>query len=419
MFVAVLVLLYFGLTLFGLYQYKAHNRKWGMKLVVWMSAVVLLVGIGVRFNFLLLPVFLTVGFCLAYFVGWRLIGRRFSGWKQHLIRGLAFALCLGPLAAIRYCELTDFDKWLMGLGDTSFMGIYRFFLYGLPGFFLVGAISFLVSFGCELWRGAPERLTTAVWGWRAKLGCVLLLLALLLCVNWYIAGAFLYSSAARGQTRILAWVLWSRPGSVNAKDTYGWTPLHEAAFPVKAEVVKVLLKAGAEVNAKDNSDSTPLHWAAAQGHTEVVRILLKAGADINAKDNGDPTPLHWAAHNGRTEVVKVLLKAGADVNAKNGLGRTPLHLAAAKAHIKLAQFLIKAGAEVNAKDSRSLTPLHRAAWSGEDTEIISILIKAGADVNARDKDGQTPLDRADGPPAREREIKQLLREHGGKSGRQL
>ena len=39
----ILMSLYLGLTLFGLYQYKAHNRNRGMKLVVWMSGLVLLV----------------------------------------------------------------------------------------------------------------------------------------------------------------------------------------------------------------------------------------------------------------------------------------------------------------------------------------------------------------------------------------
>ncbi len=53
----ILISLYLGLTLFGLYQYKAHNRSWGMKLVVWMSGLVLLVGIGKQFDSVWLPMF--------------------------------------------------------------------------------------------------------------------------------------------------------------------------------------------------------------------------------------------------------------------------------------------------------------------------------------------------------------------------
>ena len=44
----ILISLYLGLTLFGLYQYKAHNRSWGMKLVVWMAAVTLILALTMQ-----------------------------------------------------------------------------------------------------------------------------------------------------------------------------------------------------------------------------------------------------------------------------------------------------------------------------------------------------------------------------------
>ncbi len=93
----ILISLYLGLTLFGLYQYKAHNRSWGMKLVVWMSGVVLLIGVGLRFGgWTLLAACFGGGFCLAYFVGWRLIGRRFTGWKVVEVLEERFLLRVRP-----------------------------------------------------------------------------------------------------------------------------------------------------------------------------------------------------------------------------------------------------------------------------------------------------------------------------------
>ncbi len=420
----ILISLYLGLTLFGLYQYKAHNRMWGMKLVVWMSGVVLLVGVGMRFESLFLPIFVGLGFCLAYLVGWRLIGGRFTGWKQHLIRGLAFALCLGSLAAMRYCELTDFDHWLMGLGDTSFMEICRFLLYGLPGFFLVGAISFLASAAQEIRKRHREGGPAITMSRRAKLGYGLILLALLPCVNWYIAGAFLYASAERGQTRILAWVLWSWPGSVNAKNTNGFTPLHLAAYRGHGETAKVLIKADANVNATSKYGRTPLHRAGEWGHAEVAKILLKARADINAKDwFGGWTPLYYAASQRRTEMAKLLLKAGAEVNAKDEYGRTPLHLAAFMGHAEVAKILLNAGAEVNAKGKYGETPLHKAAYMGH-AEVAKILLNAGAEVNAKDEDGRTPLDETkhrepEIDPKKQAKCAELLRKHGAKTSAEL
>ena len=46
----------------------------------------------------------------------------------------------------------------------------------------------------------------------------------------------------------------------------------------------------------------PLHNACSFGHAEVVRLLLRHGADANARDNWNYTPLHEAAVKGKVDV---------------------------------------------------------------------------------------------------------------------
>ena len=46
----------------------------------------------------------------------------------------------------------------------------------------------------------------------------------------------------------------------------------------------------------------PLHNACSFGHAEVVRILLRHGADPNSRDNWNYTPLHEAAVKGKVDV---------------------------------------------------------------------------------------------------------------------
>lgn len=45
-----------------------------------------------------------------------------------------------------------------------------------------------------------------------------------------------------------------------------------------------------------------MHNACSFGHAEVVKLLLKHGADANARDNWNFTPLHEASVKGKVDV---------------------------------------------------------------------------------------------------------------------
>jgi len=68
----------------------------------------------------------------------------------------------------------------------------------------------------------------------------------------------------------------------------------------------------ADPNAKEGwHGQTALMWAAAEGHAEVVRLLIEAGADLNAADKEGTTALILATLNGHLDVAALLLDAGA------------------------------------------------------------------------------------------------------------
>ena len=89
-----------------------------------------------------------------------------------------------------------------------------------------------------------------------------------------------------------------------------------------------------------------------------------------------------------------------------------IHLSVQNGLIAAVKQHLAAGTDVNAKDKRGRTPLYWAAV-GDHNEIAELLIAKGADVNAKNKDGDTPLDEAISKTA------DLLRKHGGKTGKEL
>jgi len=109
------------------------------------------------------------------------------------------------------------------------------------------------------------------------------------------------------------------------------------------QVVKDLIKRGADIKAKNKYDSTVLHQASSFGDIELVKECLQAGIDVNAENKYDQTPLHWAVDGNNIELAKLLITSGADVNAKDDDGQTLLDWAWYKS--EMTALLIEHGAE--------------------------------------------------------------------------
>ena len=89
-----------------------------------------------------------------------------------------------------------------------------------------------------------------------------------------------------------------------------------------AEIVELLVKAGADVNARGNYGQTPIFVAA----PEAVKPLLAGGADINARDSKGNTALLYHAYN-EAMVRELLADGGVILGATNMGGDTALKIA--------------------------------------------------------------------------------------------
>lgn len=227
--------------------------------------------------------------------------------------------------------------------------------------------------------------------------------------------------------------------------TGGQTPLYRAASnanPRAAEIVGVLLEAGADAKGRDeNGEDTgnaPLYAAAMMQNVAAMELLLAAGADVNITGSSEYQSLladvlgrgrydcgygpvadalraagatSWRIVGDRrmpyvpgppvaecetvSDKVRELIDSGGDLEALDSQGFTCLHLSAAAGKVVDIRALVAAGANVNAPTRGGrLTPLHVAIWKRAGLATVRALIAAEADVNATDWFGQTALHRA-------------------------
>ncbi len=159
-------------------------------------------------------------------------------------------------------------------------------------------------------------------------------------------------------------------------------PVAEAAQAGDFELVKSLVRDGADVNAAQGDGMTALHWAAMNGDAEIVALLMYAGAHAESTTRlGGYTPLHMASKNGNVEAVTALLEGGSNVETKATTGVSALHLAAESGSAETVLALIGQGADVNVQDGyQGRTPLMFATAAGR-LEVAEALLAAGADLS--------------------------------------
>ena len=163
----------------------------------------------------------------------------------------------------------------------------------------------------------------------------------------------LHTASIFGCVDIIRWLLNRGADAISQKGDR-WTPLNLAAHIMHPEAVQVLLEYGADsdINSQNDEDVTPLFKALFYPGTslevnvvvDIVRQLLKHGANPNIRDRSQSTPLHRASSKGWVEVARLLLSFGANVDEKDEEGRTPFHVTSSKGHHQTTNLLLEHGA---------------------------------------------------------------------------
>jgi ankyrin repeat protein len=147
------------------------------------------------------------------------------------------------------------------------------------------------------------------------------------------------------------WLMVVHGLNLKARDSNGGTLLQSAVmcaeFTRAKKLISLLIERGASINAKGSFGYTPLHALAGTDLIETATFILGKGANVDALSQNGSTPLLIASREGRVDMVVALLKHGADPDDGGDKGWAPLFIAAADGFYDVVRSLLEYGADPN------------------------------------------------------------------------
>ncbi|AFR71272.1 ankyrin repeat domain-containing protein [Brachyspira pilosicoli] len=172
---------------------------------------------------------------------------------------------------------------------------------------------------------------------------------------------------------------------INGESIYNivTVPIVLASSLTNLNILKELINNNADINIEGGR--TLLFYAQDK---YIAAELIKLGIDVNAKDTNGKTALFTVGY----DAVEKLVSSGAQLEVRDNEGNTPLlcFINSYNIDYKKLEILVKIGANINAKDNNDDTLLINAIYRGN-IELIKKLLELGADIEIRDKNGNTPL----------------------------
>ncbi len=167
--------------------------------------------------------------------------------------------------------------------------------------------------------------------------------------------------------------------NLDLKDGHGNTLLHAAIYSASHDIIKKILRKGANPNLKDKKSQTALMFAVLKGRKNIVKSILRnTRTDINLQDNVGETALFYAVKTvNRIAITKLILADDRiDLNVQNNNGDTILHLAVLFHNVDFIKKIIRKNPYIiNKKNKKDQTALGILQFSGRPPTIAVPMIE--------------------------------------------
>ncbi|XP_061906883.1 ankyrin repeat and death domain-containing protein 1A-like isoform X5 [Entelurus aequoreus] len=190
--------------------------------------------------------------------------------------------------------------------------------------------------------------------------------------------------AVAGKNKEAVELLLRRRVRVDQRDKFGVAPIHLAAWFGSLDILKLLVRAGAEQKIENEEGLNIMHCAAVNNHTDIVEYIVNdlQMKELEKDDKSGNCTFAMAAQHGCVQMLEMLMEPFYNMATMkpNKRGDTPLHLAARNGHLDAVQLLLLSFDTRDEVNMDGETSLYQAADSGQEQCVLALL-QAGCDPN--------------------------------------
>ncbi|XP_055994962.1 ankyrin repeat and SOCS box protein 3-like [Sorex fumeus] len=181
-----------------------------------------------------------------------------------------------------------------------------------------------------------------------------------------------------GQIDVLKLLLRGGANVNGSHSMCGWNALHQATFQENTDMVKLLLKKGANMECQDDFGITPLFVTVQYVKLESLCLLISSGANVNCQALDKAIPLFIATQEGHTSCVAHLLSSRADpyLYCNEDNWQLPIHAAVQMGHAQILDLLIPLTNRICDTGPDKVSPVYSAVFGGH-KECLKKLLQCG------------------------------------------